>query len=138
VLQSNKFPGNVMDNHPPPEKVATIIVSRPGVIRQALRTMLAVLPQIEITDAVGGGLRALNLARQNRPALLIIDSSLPEDEILALLRQIKQEQPLVRCLVVAETTRQQAAVLAQGADAVILRSEPTERLVEALNNLGLW
>ncbi len=100
--------------------------------------MLALLPQIEIMEAVGGGLSALNLARQNRPALLIIDSSLPEDEILALLRQIKQEQPLVRCLVVAETSRQQAAVLAQGADAVILRSETTERLVEALNNLGLW
>jgi DNA-binding NarL/FixJ family response regulator len=127
-----------MDNNPPPEKVATIIVSRPGIIHQALRTMLAPLPQIEVTAAVGGGLSALELARQNRPALLVIDSSLPEDEILALLRQIKQEQPQIHCLVVAETSRQQAAVLAQGADAVILRSDPAERLVEALNNLGLW
>jgi DNA-binding NarL/FixJ family response regulator len=127
-----------MDNHPPPDKVATIIVSRPGVIRQALQTMLALLPQIEITGAAGGGLSALNLARQNRPALLIIDSSLPEDEIQALLQQIKQEQPQIRCLVLAETSRQQAAVLALGADAAILRSEPTERLVEALNNMGLW
>ena len=127
-----------MDNRPPLEKVATIIVSRPGVIRQALRAMLALLPQLEITAAVGGGLSALELARQHRPALLVIDSSLPEDEVLALLRQIKQEQSLVRCLVVAETTRQQAVVLAQGADAVILRSDPSERLVDALNNLELW
>ena len=127
-----------MNNDPPSGKVATIIVSRPGIIRQALRTMLALLPQIEITAAVGGGLSALELACQHRPALLVIDLSLPEDEIMALLRQIKQEQPLAHCLVVAETTRQQAAVLAQGADAVILRSDPSERLVDALNNLELW
>jgi len=127
-----------MDNHPSPKKVSTIIVSRPGVIRQALRATLALLPQIDIAGAAGGGLSALHLVCQNRPGLLIIDSGLPDDETLALLRQIKQEQPHVRCLVVAETSRQQAAVLALGADAVLLRSEPTERLVEALNNIGLW
>jgi DNA-binding NarL/FixJ family response regulator len=127
-----------MNMDPPSEKVATIIVSRPGIIRQALRTMLALLPQIEITAAFDGGLSVLESACQHRPALLVIDLSLPEDEIMALLRQIKQEQPLVHCLVVAETTRQQAAVLAQGADAVILRSDPSERLVDALNNMGLW
>jgi DNA-binding NarL/FixJ family response regulator len=107
-------------------------------MRQALGTTLALAPQIEIVGAAGGGLSALNLVRQNPPGLLIIDSNLPEDEIQALLQQIKQEQPQIRCLVVAETSRQQAAVLALGADAAILRSEPTERLVEALNNMGLW
>ena len=127
-----------MDNHPSPEKVATIIVARPGVIRQALRPALALVPQIEIRGEAGGGLSALSLVRQNPPALLIIDSGLPEDEILALQSHIKLEQPQIRCLVVAETSRQQAAVLAEGADAVILRSEPTERLGEVLDNIGLW
>ena len=127
-----------MDNHPSPNKVSTIIVSRPGVIRQALRAALALLPQIYIAGAAGGGLSAMHLVCQNQPALLIIDSSLPEDEVLALLRQVKQEQPRIRCLVVAETNRQQAAVQALGADAAILRSEPTEHLVKALDNMGLW
>ena len=126
-----------MDNHSPPQKVAAIIVSRPGFSRQAIRTMLALLPQIEIAGTAGGGLSAVNLTRKHPSALLIIDSSLPEDEILALLGKIKQEQPQIHCLVVAETSRQQAAVLAQGADAVILRSEPTERLADALLGIAL-
>ena len=99
--------------------------------------MLALLPQIEIAGTAGGGLSAVNLTRKHPSALLIIDSSLPEDEILALLGKIKQEQPQIHCLVVAETSRQQAAVLAQGADAVILRSEPTERLADALLGIAL-
>jgi DNA-binding NarL/FixJ family response regulator len=56
--------------------------------------------------------------------LIIIDASLPEDQILALLRQITAEQPLVRCLVMAEASRQQTLFLAQGVDAAILRRAP--------------
>lgn len=127
-----------MDNHPPLQKVSTIIVSRPGVMRQALQSALALFPHIEITGAVGGGLSALNLARKTPPALLIIDSGLIEDEMEALLSQIKQEQPQVRCLVLAETTRQKEAFMALGADAVALRNEPAEHLMTALDNMGLW
>ena len=66
MLRVNEFFKNLTDNHPAPNKVSTIIVFRPGAIRQPLRATLALLPQIEITGAAGGGLSALNLARQNR------------------------------------------------------------------------
>jgi len=116
----------------------TIIASRPGFMRQALRATLALSPQFEIVGVAGGGLSALDLARQHLPALLIIGSGLPEDEMLALLRQIKQEQPHIRCLILAETPRQQQAMLAAGADAVLLRGEPAERVVEVLEEMWLW
>jgi len=127
-----------MDDQSLSKKISTIVVSRPGVMRQALGAALALLPQIEITGDAGGGLSALNLICKNRPALLIIDWGLPEDEMTALLRQSKQEQLQLRCLVLAETSWQQETALAMGADVVVLRSEPTERLVQALKNLELW
>lgn len=129
--------GLIMDNHLATEKIPTIIAARPGVMRQALQATLASVSQIEITGVAGGGLSALNLARRLPPALLIIDSGLPEDEILALLCSIKQDLPQTRCLVLTETTRQQQVVLAAGADAVLLRGEPGERFREVLDEIGL-
>ena len=119
-------------------KVQTVIAARPGAIREALQSILALFSQLEIADVANGGLSALKLVRQLKPALVVIDPGLLEDEIAVLLEQIKQEQPQIRCLVLADTTRQQAAFLALGADTVVLRSEPTERLAEALDDLGLW
>lgn len=119
-------------------KIQTIIAARPGVSCGVLQAILGALPRIEVVGTVGGGLSALNLVCITSPALLIIDSGLPGDEMVALLSKITQEQPQIRCLVLAETTRQQAAFLALGADAVVLRRDPTDRLVEEINHLGLW
>ena len=118
-------------------KLQTVIAVRPGAIRQALHATLALFCQLEIAGVAGGGLSTLRLIRQVKPALLIVDSGLLEDEIAALLQQIKQEQPQIRCLALAETHDQKQTLLALGADMVMLHSEPTERLVEALEKITL-
>mgnify|MGYP002062552314 CR=1 FL=1 len=130
--------GSVMNNQADSAKIQAVIAARPGIGREVLRAIVGLLPQIEVAGTVGGGLSVLNLVQKNPPSLLIIDSGLPEDEMVALLTHIKQDQPQIRCLVLAETTRQQATFMALGADAAVLRSEPTERLTEALDNMGLW
>ena len=130
--------GSVMNNQTDSAKIQAVIAARPGIGREVLRAIVGLLPQIEVAGIVGGGLSVLNLVQKNPPSLLIIDSGLPEDEMVALLTHIKQDQPQIRCLVLAETTRQQATFMALGADAAVLRSEPTERLTEALDNMGLW
>jgi DNA-binding NarL/FixJ family response regulator len=119
-------------------KLQTVIAARPGAIREALQSILALSSRLEISGVANGGLSALRLVRQLKPALVVIDSGLLDDEIAMLLEQIKEEQPQTRCLVVAENTRQREAFLALGTDAVVLRSEPTERLVEALEKITLW
>jgi len=116
-------------------KIRTVIAARPGVIREALRAMLAQIPLLEVSGIASGSLSTLELVRKFRPALLVIDSGLLQDEILILLEQSKQMYPQIQCLVVTQTLRQKQILLASGADTVILRNEPTERLVEALRKL---
>ena len=127
-----------MINQPDVAKVQAVIVAQPGAIRGALQSILALFPRLEISGVADGGLTALKLVRQLKPALVVIDSGLSADEIAVLLEKIKQEQPQIYSLVFADTTRQQEAFLALGADAVVLHSAPTERLTEALDNMGLW
>jgi DNA-binding NarL/FixJ family response regulator len=127
-----------MSNQANSVRLQTVIAVRPGATRRALQATLALFSRLEIAGVAGGGLSTLRLVRQVKPALLIIDSGLLEDEIATLLQQVKQEQPQIRCLALAETHFQQQTLLASGADMVILHSEPTERLVEALDKIGLW
>jgi len=125
---------NYPDN---PTKIPTIIAARPGGIRKSLRATLESIPWLEIRGIANGGLSAMSLVREYKPLFLIIDSGLLQEEIEMLLQKTKQEQKKIMCLVVAETSRQQQILTNSGADRVILRSEPTERLIESLEELSI-
>jgi len=116
-------------------KMQAIIVSRPGIMHESLRAVLATAPQIEVVKSVGDGLSALDVVREQPPHLLVIDSNLLEDEIVALLWHVKQECPAVCCLVLTESVRQEQWASAQGADAVWSRYRSTRELNELLEQI---
>lgn len=113
-------------------KIQAIIVSRPGIMQESLRAALANMSQLEIIKSVGDGLSAWDVIRKQPPNLVVIDSNLLEDEILALLRRIKGKWPAVCCLVLAESARQERWAVASGADAVWQRDRSTRELTEYL------
>ena len=113
-------------------KIQTIIVSRPGVMQESLRTGLASASQLEIIKSVGDGLSALDVIRECPPNLVVIDSNLLEDEILALLRHVKQSWPDVCCLVLSESIRQHRWAMDSEADAVWPRHRSIRELEEFL------
>jgi DNA-binding NarL/FixJ family response regulator len=119
----------------PEGKVLTIVVSRPGAVREALRAVLASFAQLKVVGAVGGGLSAMVKIRERRPNLLVIDGNLPEDEVLALLCLVREEQPQVSCIVLVDTPRQRGKVLSAGAHAVLQRGDPPEYLQAAVESL---
>jgi DNA-binding NarL/FixJ family response regulator len=73
------------------QQVYAIIASRPGVMQASLRAALAGLAGVEVVGSAGDGLSTLNLVRERQPDLLVIDCNLLEDEVCALLRQVKDE-----------------------------------------------
>lgn len=113
-------------------KIQTMIVSRPGLMQESLRAGLTSTLRINIVKSIGDGLSALNVIHQEVPELLVLDSNLLEDEIVALLKYVKQDYPTICCLVVTESLRQEQRVLARGADAVWSRHRSTEELKELL------
>ncbi|HMQ54471.1 MAG TPA: hypothetical protein PKE64_14205 [Anaerolineae bacterium] len=115
-----------------PQKVPTVLVSRPGIRREALRAVLATVPWLEIGGTAGDGLTAINLVQLHRPSLLVVDSNLLEDEILALVKQVKESWDHIRCLVFTDTASQQQKVLAGGADAALGRDGSARQLHETL------
>ncbi|NTU82993.1 MAG: response regulator transcription factor [Chloroflexales bacterium] len=115
--------------------VTTIVVSRPGVMQQALRTSLAACPPIVVIASAGDGLTALRQIAAHHPALVVIDANLLPDESEALLAAIKAAPMPPRCLVFVQSSLHETLLLAAGADAVMRRDESAQELQATLARL---
>jgi DNA-binding NarL/FixJ family response regulator len=116
--------------------IPAVIVSRPGIMQQSLRSSLAACPVIVVVASFGDGLTTLNHLAQFNPGILIVDSNLLDEEIDALIAAVKVNQPTIRCLVFLKSTQQEMRMLAAGADAVTLRDVSTPQLQAILARLA--
>jgi DNA-binding NarL/FixJ family response regulator len=115
----------------------TLIAARAGVVQEALRATLSTSPWVEIIGSAGEVPAMLDLVAARQPALLVLDHRLvAEDELVGLVRQLKERQATLQCLVLVETDSQGYQFLAAGARAVLLRDDPTERWQETLAGLA--
>lgn len=122
-------------HHVMPDRVPVLIVARPGRMRAGLRALLRMIPTIELVGQVDQGLAALERVTQARPALVLLDSSLPFAEMELALRQIKAEWPQTQCIVVADNIPQQGLARAAGADGVLLKGFATETLFTTIDEV---
>ena len=114
------------------QPIPTAIVSRPGIMQQSLRSSLTACAWIAVVASFGDGLTALNQLAHSNPALLVIDANLLDEEVVALLEGVKLSKPEIRCFVLAHSRLQRRHLLAEGADAVVLRSGSLSELMDAL------
>lgn len=115
--------------------IPTILVSRPGVMQQALRTSLSVCPAITVLASVGDGLTAVSQITARQPELVVIDANLLPEEAEALIAMIKTGYAPARCLVFVQSSRHAAMMTAAGADAVLQRDSSTGELQAVLCRL---
>lgn len=120
------------NSHP----ISTLLVSRPGIMQQSLRSALAACPQIAVVATAGDGLSAVQQIAPRQPGLLVIDSNLLDEEIAALLGAAKAKHPPVYCLVFVKSTHEKMHLLAAGADAFAYHDWSTHELHAALTQLA--
>jgi DNA-binding NarL/FixJ family response regulator len=104
-------------------------------MREGLRALLRTIPRIKIVEQVDRGSAALAMVTQERSTLVLLDSSLPSEEMWAAVKQIKAEWPQTQCIVVADTIRQQGMAHASGADGVLLKGFAAETLFTTIDEV---
>ncbi len=112
-----------------------LLVGKPGHLRDALQSVVGVLPGLKSLKTADTGLLALKILRETQPCLTLIGSGLPDAEVLELVRQIKQERPRTHCLVLTEQSAQRHLALAAGADRVISPGSPASEVVSAIEQM---
>jgi DNA-binding NarL/FixJ family response regulator len=112
-----------------------LIVARPGRLRDALRALMATIPQLEIVDQVEDRAVALKMVTEQHPTLILMDSSLPDNEVKVMLEQIKAERSQIYCIVLANTEQQEQLAISAGADEVLLKGFPTANLFAVIEKV---
>lgn len=113
-------------------KYRVIIISLPGVVQESIRAILEAMADVEVVGLASGGLSALALVKEEQPDVVVIDSNLTEDEVLAFLRDVRQLDLNVRLVVLTYTSRQKRRILGSGADVVVSRWSQADEFTDAI------
>ncbi len=119
-------------NAAPKRESSAIVVAGDEEIRVLLRGLLR-LHHVRIEGEAEGASQALELVRETRPSLLVIDVHLAEGSSGTLIAEAKAAVPTLRTVLVAPASRPPAPSMSGPApDAVLLRPFRIRQFVDAL------
>ena len=114
-----------------------LIAAKPGVMRDGFQAVLAAIPQVKVIDPADDSASALRAVAEHQPALILLDTNLPDCQVWTLLEQIKTRWPQVQCLVLADNRKQQQTAKTADADGVLIKGGPAGEFYAAINRLLL-
>ncbi|HSL01220.1 MAG TPA: response regulator transcription factor [Rubrobacteraceae bacterium] len=103
-------------------------------LRRGLRSLLTGEPDLEVVGEASNGREALELCRDLRPDLVLMDVRMPVMDGLAATRMVKQVSPDTSVLMVTmhENPDYLLEALNAGAAGYVLKDAPAERLVSSI------
>ncbi len=104
--------------------------------RDGLRALLTSYPEIEVVGEASNGREAVEMVDDSRPDVVLMDVRMPVMDGLEATRVIKINWPTVRAVTISMYPSSRAAALAAGADAFVLKGQPTDELVAAIEADG--
>lgn len=119
------------------KRARILIADDHELVREGLRRLLGSRPDWEVCGEAANGRQAVELTRQLRPDLVILDFAMPELNGLEAARQIRQAWPRIEVLLLSmhETDQLVRDVLAAGVRGFIFKSDTGRLLVQAVEAL---
>ncbi|MFC1974951.1 hypothetical protein ACFLXQ_00965 [Chloroflexota bacterium] len=116
--------------------MSVLIISKPGSLRDSLKTFFRVIPRIGTIYQIDDIPAALGAMAQHHPALVLLDANIFNgNSPSAAVRQLKAAETQSRCLVLADDERQQQQAQDAGADVSLLKGFPADKLYEVIEEL---
>jgi two-component system, NarL family, response regulator LiaR len=114
--------------------VRVLIADDHGVVRQGLRMFLALDPNIEIVGEAKTGEETLELARELRPEVVLMDLLMPGMGGVAATQKIRQEMPDVEVIALTSVLDDEAVTGAVRAGAIgyLLKNTDADELRRAI------
>ena len=114
--------------------IKILLVDDQPLFREGLRTLLSVHADFEIVGEAGNGQEAINLARSNRPSVVLMDLQMPVLDGVAATHRLHKEYPQCRVIVLTTFDDDEKVFdgLRAGAVGYLLKDAPSEKLAEAI------
>ncbi|MDF2923104.1 MAG: DNA-binding response regulator [Paenibacillaceae bacterium] len=106
------------------KEIRLLLADDQDLIRESLHIVLDMDPEIEVVGLAPNGRVAVELCREHRPNVILMDIHMPEMDGVAATRQIKQQYPDIRIIIL--TTFQEihyvVDALGAGAEGYLLKA----------------
>jgi DNA-binding NarL/FixJ family response regulator len=100
--------------------------------RDGLRALFATWPELAVVGEAANGQEAVRLVAEQRPDIVLMDVHMPVLDGLQATRAIKQQWPGVAVVLLTMYTLEHSQALDAGAEALVLKGGPPDRLLAAL------
>jgi two-component system, NarL family, response regulator NreC len=118
-------------------KIRVLLTDDHMLFRQGIRTLLSAEPDMEVTGEASNAADAVNLARQMRPDVVLMDIGMAGMSSFEATRQIRKERPESRVVFLSMYDDEDylAECVDIGASGYILKESPVEQLVTAIREV---
>ncbi|MCG3207686.1 MAG: Oxygen regulatory protein NreC [Anaerolineae bacterium] len=115
-------------------KITVLLAEDHTIVRQGLRSLLDNEPEIEVVGEAGDGQEAIQKTEQLRPAVVVMDITMPILNGLEATRQIKKLFPAVKVVIltVHSTEEHIYQILRAGASGYVVKQGAVPELIEAI------
>jgi two-component system, NarL family, invasion response regulator UvrY len=115
-------------------KIRVLLADDHQVVRESLAKLLQERPEIQVIGEAGDGNSAVELVRQLKPDVVLMDLSLPTISGFEATRKIVSEYPDIRVIGLSahESAEFADALRKVGAVNFLTKFEPAERLIAAI------
>ena len=114
--------------------IKVLLVDDQGLIRQGLRALLELEPDLEIVGEAENGQQAINLVAELQPDVVLLDIRMPIMDGVAATREIQKRFGKTKILVLTtfDDDEYVSAALQNGAMGYLLKDTPSEELAVAI------
>jgi DNA-binding NarL/FixJ family response regulator len=126
-----------VNNKASPPTARLLIADDHALVREGMRAMLASEPNLEVVGEAENGREALELCRELRPDLILMDVRMPEMDGMAATRVIKGEYPSTSVLIVTthESPEYLMDAIRAGAAGYVLKDSTKQQLLNAVRRV---
>jgi len=119
-------------------KLRVLIADDKAETRRSTRLMLTLIPDVEIVALAQNGQEAIDLARQHRPDIALMDVNMPGMTGLEAISAMRRNNPDLACIVISAEQQRGTftEAMAVGARGFITKPFTSDQLVETMTRVS--
>lgn len=117
------------------EQTTALIITRSAQIRDSLLILMRAIPRIDRIHHAEDGPSALAMKPEIHPALVLVDYDPPQNQVRAILGQIKTVWPQARCVALLDDEQDRGRAEDAGADIALVKGVLAAKLLETIEEM---
>ena len=118
------------------DKIRVLIADDHALVWEGLRKLLGLSDNIEIVSEVGDGQGAINIARKDKPDVILMDVNMPGTNGIIATRVIKREMPSIHVIALTIYEDEEVVDMVRaGVSAYVLKDVAGSELIDTINRV---